>query len=97
QAIVTREVDGGLQTIKVNLPAIITTDLRLNIPRYPALPNIMKARSKPMDKLTPKDLNVSIAPRIKTLKVEEPPKRSGGKIVETVDELVTLLEDKCVI
>lgn len=92
---VTREVDGGLVTIKMGLPAVITTDLRLNEPRYVALPNIMKARSKPMDTKTPEDLGVlDIAPRLKTTHVEEPPKRSGGVKVADVAELVDKLKNE---
>ncbi|MDB2415409.1 electron transfer flavoprotein subunit beta/FixA family protein [Rickettsiales bacterium] len=90
---VSREVDSGIETINVNLPAVITADLRLNEPRYPALPNIMKARSKPMDKKTPEDYGVDITPRIKTLKVEDPPTRKGGIKVETTQELVQKLKD----
>ncbi|KAL1917172.1 uncharacterized protein VTP21DRAFT_4828 [Calcarisporiella thermophila] len=91
---VTREIDGGLETISSNLPAIITTDLRLNEPRYASLPNIMKAKKKPLSKLTPSELNIDISPRIETLKVTEPPKRSGGKKVETVDELIDKLKNE---
>lgn len=93
KANVTREVDGGLEKIEVTLPAIITTDLRLNEPRYPALPNIMQARGKPLDTKTPADLGVDTTPRLKTLKVEEPPKRQGGAKVESVDELVEKLQN----
>ncbi|PIR38920.1 MAG: electron transfer flavoprotein subunit beta, partial [Alphaproteobacteria bacterium CG11_big_fil_rev_8_21_14_0_20_39_49] len=89
---VSREVDAGSETIKVNLPAVITADLRLNEPRYPALPNIMKARSKPMDTKTPEDYGVDITPRIKTLKVEEPSKRKAGIKVESTEELVEKLK-----
>ena len=77
-AIVTREVDGGLETVKLKLPAVVTTDLRLNEPRYVTLPNIMKAKKKPLETVKPADLGVDVAPRIKTLKVEEPAKRSAG-------------------
>jgi electron transfer flavoprotein beta subunit len=91
---VTREVDGGLETIKLNLPVIITTDLRLNEPRYASLPNIMKAKRKPLDQKTPEDYGVDIASRIKTLKVEEPAGRSAGIIVESVAELVSKLRDE---
>lgn len=94
---VTREVDGGLETIKLTLPAIITTDLRLNEPRYASLPNIMKAKRKPIDEKTPADYGVDMAPRLTTLKVEEPPKREAGIIVETVEELVSNLKEKGVI
>ncbi|MDA0782649.1 MAG: electron transfer flavoprotein subunit beta/FixA family protein [Rickettsiales bacterium] len=89
---VSREVDAGSETIKVNLPAVITADLRLNEPRYPALPNIMKARSKPMDTKTPEDYGVDITPRIKTIKVEEPAKRTAGVKVESTEELVEKLK-----
>ena len=89
---VTREVDGGLETIKVSLPAIITTDLRLNEPRYASLPNIMKAKKKPIDATTPDDLGVDPTPRLETLKVAEPPKREGGGKVADVAELVSKLK-----
>ncbi|RKP26973.1 putative electron transfer flavo protein, beta subunit [Syncephalis pseudoplumigaleata] len=89
---VTREIDGGMETVSAPLPAVITADLRLNEPRYATLPNIMKAKKKPLSKLTPADLGVDIKPRIETLKVAEPPVRQGGRIVESVDELVTLLK-----
>ncbi|MDX3900348.1 MAG: electron transfer flavoprotein subunit beta/FixA family protein [Sphingobium sp.] len=89
---VTREVDGGLETVKLNIPAIITTDLRLNEPRYASLPNIMKAKSKPLAQKTPADYGVDIAPRLETLKVVEPPKRSAGIKVADVDELVAKLK-----
>jgi electron transfer flavoprotein beta subunit len=88
---VTREVDGGLQTVRLKLPAIITTDLRLNEPRYASLPNIMKAKKKPIDEKSPDGLGVSIAPRLSVLKVEEPPKRKGGAKVGSVQELVQKL------
>ncbi len=91
QATVTREVDGGLETVKVKLPAVVTTDLRLNEPRYASLPNIMKAKKKPIDEVTPDSLGVDLTPRVKTLKVVEPPKRQGGAKVKTVDELVSKL------
>lgn len=93
-ATVTREVDGGLMTVNVNMPAVVTTDLRLNEPRYATLPNIMKARSKPMDTLTPDDLGVSITSQQKTLKVEEPAKRKGGGKVASVEELVDKLRNE---
>ncbi|GEQ97157.1 electron transfer flavoprotein subunit beta [Iodidimonas gelatinilytica] len=96
-AIVTREVDGGLETIKITMPAIITTDLRLNEPRYASLPNIMKAKRKPIDMKTPDDFGADMAPRLKTLKVEEPPKREAGIKVESVAELVGKLREKGVI
>ncbi|KAG0749966.1 hypothetical protein G6F57_004288 [Rhizopus arrhizus] len=91
---VVREIDGGLETVSTQLPAIITTDLRLNEPRYASLPNIMKAKKKPLVKITPEDLNVDVSPRLQTLKVEEPPKRSGGRKVESVDELVDKLRNE---
>jgi len=89
---VSREIDGGLQTIEVKLPAVMTTDLRLNQPRYASLPNIMKAKKKPIDEKTPADLGVDIAPRIKVLKVSEPPKRGGGMKVASVSELLDKLK-----
>src|SRR5690242_3228010 len=85
---VTREVDGGLQTVRLKTPAIVTTDLRLNEPRYASLPNIMKAKKKPLETLSPADLGVDPAPRLKTLKVAEPPKRSAGIKVGSVAELI---------
>ena len=91
---VTREVDGGLQTLKLNLPMIVTTDLRLNEPRYASLPNIMKAKKKPIDEKTPEDLGVDTAPRLTTLKVEDPPKRQAGVIVADVVELVDKLRNE---
>ena len=91
---VTREVDGGLQTVSLNLPAVVTTDLRLNEPRYASLPNIMKAKKKPLDTLTPEELNVDASPRIETLKVSPPPERAAGVIVENVDELVEKLKNE---
>ena len=91
-AVVKREVDGGLQTVSVKLPAIITTDLRLNEPRYASLPNIMKAKGKPMAMKTPTDYGIDIAPRLNTLKVTEPPVRSAGVKVGSVDELVEKLK-----
>jgi electron transfer flavoprotein beta subunit len=89
---VTREVDGGLETVKLAVPAIVTTDLRLNEPRYASLPNIMKAKSKPLATKTPADYGVDISPRLETLKVSEPPKRSAGIKVADVDELVVKLK-----
>jgi electron transfer flavoprotein beta subunit len=89
---VSREIDGGLQTIEVKLPAVMTTDLRLNQPRYASLPNIMKAKKKPIDEKTPADLGVDITPRIKVLKVSEPPKRGGGVKVASVSELLDRLK-----
>ncbi|MBA4747519.1 MAG: electron transfer flavoprotein subunit beta/FixA family protein [Sphingopyxis sp.] len=89
---VTREVDGGLETVKLKLPAIVTTDLRLNEPRYASLPNIMKAKSKPMDMKTPADYGVDTTPRVKTIKVSEPPVRQAGIKVPDVDTLVDKLK-----
>lgn len=89
---VTREVDGGLETVKLKLPAIVTTDLRLNEPRYASLPNIMKAKSKPLDTKTPADYGVDTAPRVKVVKVSEPAARSAGIKVADVDELVAKLK-----
>ena len=94
KATVTREVDGGLQTVSVYLPAIVTTDLRLNEPRYASLPNIMKAKSKPLDVMPVADFGIDITPRISTLKVSLPPEREAGVIVETVDELVDKLKNE---
>ena len=88
---VTREVDGGLETVSLKLPAIVTTDLRLNEPRYASLPNIMKARKKPIETVKPADLGVDPTPRLTVLKVEEPPKRQAGKKVASVQELVEKL------
>ena len=93
---VTREVDGGLETVSLKLPAIVTTDLRLNEPRYASLPNIMKAKSKPLATKTPADLGVEISSRLKTLKVTEPPKRSAGIKVADVDELVARLKEMAI-
>ena len=90
---VTREVDGGLETVSLTLPAIVTTDLRLNEPRYASLPNIMKAKTKPLAAKTPDDYGVDIAPRLTTLKVEEPAKRQAGVKLGSVDELVAKLKD----
>jgi electron transfer flavoprotein beta subunit len=89
---VTREVDGGLETVKLKLPAVVTTDLRLNEPRYASLPNIMKAKSKPLAQKTPADYGVDIAPRLTTLKVVEPAKRTAGVKVANVDELIGKLK-----
>jgi len=91
-ATVTREVDGGLETVKLTLPAVVTTDLRLNEPRYASLPNIMKAKSKPLVTKTPAELGVDIGRRLETLKVVEPPKRQAGEKVASVDELVGKLK-----
>lgn len=93
-ATVTREVDGGLETVKLTLPAIVTTDLRLNEPRYASLPNIMKARKKPIETLKPADLGVDVTPRLTVLKVEEPPKRQAGRKVASVAELVDKLRNE---
>ncbi|MCE4553307.1 electron transfer flavoprotein subunit beta/FixA family protein [Roseateles cellulosilyticus] len=89
---VTREVDGGLETVSLSLPAVVTTDLRLNEPRYVTLPNIMKARKKPLETVKPEDLGVNVTPRIKTLKVSEPPKRGAGVKVPDVATLVNKLK-----
>ena len=94
KATVTREVDGGLQTIDVKLPAIVTTDLRLNEPRYASLPNIMKAKKKPLDKKAPADFGVDVAPRLKVLKTEEPGGRKAGIKVKSVSELVDKLKNE---
>jgi electron transfer flavoprotein beta subunit len=94
KAEVVREVDGGLETVSVNIPAVITADLRLNTPRYASLPNIMKAKKKPIDVLSPGDLGVDVAPRLVTLTVEEPPKRQAGIIVGSVPELVEKLKNE---
>ncbi len=91
---VTREIDGGLETIKVKLPMVMSTDLRLNEPRYASLPNIMKAKKKPIDTVSTADLGVDAAPRLKTLKVEEPPKREGGVKVADIAELVDKLKNE---
>ena len=91
---VTREVDGGLQTVSLNLPAVVTTDLRLNEPRYASLPNIMKAKKKPLDTLTPEELGVDASPRTEILKVSPPPERAAGVIVESVDELIDKLKNE---
>ena len=91
---VTREIDGGLETVALTLPAIVTTDLRLNEPRYASLPNIMKAKRKPIDMKTPADYDVDTTPRLTVLSVEEPPKRAAGIKVETVAELVERLKNE---
>ncbi len=93
-ATVTREVDGGLETVAVALPAIVTVDLRLNEPRYASLPNIMKARKKPLETLSPAELGVDVAPRLVTLSVSEPPVRKGGVKVGSVEELVARLRSE---
>ena len=94
KAQVTREVDGGLETVSISLPAVITTDLRLNEPRYVTLPNIMKAKKKQLDVLKPEDLGVDIAPRLKTIRVEEPPKRTAGIKVPDVARLIDKLKNE---
>ena len=94
KATVKREVDGGLETVEMALPAVVTTDLRLNEPRYATLPNIMKAKKKPLDTLDPAGLEVDVAPRLSTLKVVEPPKRKGGGRVADVAELVAKLRNE---
>ncbi len=94
KAQVTREVDGGLETVEVTLPAVVTTDLRLNEPRYVTLPNIMKAKKKPLETVRPADLGVDVTPRIKTVKVEEPPKRGAGVKVPDVATLVEKLKNE---
>ena len=91
---VVREIDGGLQTVELSMPAVITTDLRLNEPRYVTLPNIMKAKKKPMETVTPEDLGVDVAPRLKTLKVMEPAKRGAGIMVPDVATLVEKLKNE---
>jgi electron transfer flavoprotein beta subunit len=91
---VTREVDGGLETLDLPLPTVITTDLRLNEPRYASLPNIMKAKRKPIDQVTPADLGVDPAPRLTILRVEEPAKRQGGRKLGSIAELVTALKEE---
>jgi electron transfer flavoprotein beta subunit len=92
--LVTREVDGGLQTVKLKMPAVITTDLRLNEPRYASLPNIMKAKKKPIDEKTPADFGVDVAPRLKVLKTSEPPGRKAGVKVASVAELLDKLRNE---
>ena len=94
KAAVTREVDGGLETLSLTLPAVITADLRLNEPRYVTLPNIMKAKKKPLDTIKPEDLGVQVAPRLKTLKVTEPAKRGAGVKVADVAALVEKLKNE---
>ncbi len=94
KATVTREIDGGLETLEISLPAVVSTDLRLNEPRYATLPNIMKAKKKPLDIVKPADLGVNVAPRLTTLKVSEPPRRSAGIKVTDVAELVNKLRNE---
>jgi len=96
-AVVSREVDGGLQPIKVQMPTIVTTDLRLNEPRYASLPNIMKAKKKPLDEKTPEDYGVDAAPRLEVIKTTEPEERQAGEIVPDVDTLVAKLKEKGVV
>ncbi len=91
---VTREVDGGLETVGLSIPAVVTTDLRLNEPRYASLPNIMKAKKKPIDQIAVDELGVDVAPRLETLKVEDPPARAGGRKVASVEELVDKLKNE---
>lgn len=90
---VTREIDGGSDTLRAKLPMIVTTDLRLNEPRYASLPNIMKAKKKPLEKLKVSDLGIELSKRLETLKVEEPPQREAGVKVESVDELISKLKE----
>ena len=97
KAVVTREIDGGLETLSMTLPALITTDLRLNEPRYATLPNIMKAKKKPLETLTPETLGVDVTPRLITVKVQEPPKRKGGEIVVDVVQLVRKLRNEAMV
>jgi electron transfer flavoprotein beta subunit len=94
RAEVTREIDGGLETVKLKLPAVISTDLRLNEPRYASLPNIMQAKKKPIEALKPEDLGVDVTPHLVTLRVEEPPKRQAGVLVENADALVDKLKNE---
>ena len=94
QGSLKREIDGGLETVRIKLPAIVTTDLRLNEPRYATLPNIMKAKKKPLDNVKPDALGVDVTPRLKTLKVVEPAKRKGGGKVADVKELVAKLRNE---
>ena len=91
---VSREIDGGIENIEVNLPAIVTTDLRLNEPRYASLPNIMKAKRKPIDEINVEDLNIDIEPRLEILKVEEPKSREAGIMVKSVDEMIEKLKNE---
>ena len=93
EVLVTREVDGGVETLKMNLPAVITTDLRLNEPRYASLPNIMKAKKKPLVKKTLEEMGVDVKRRLQTVKVEEPPPRKGGQKVEDVDAMIAKLKE----
>ena len=94
KAQITREIDGGLETVELSMPIVVTTDLRLNEPRYASLPNIMKAKKKQIDEYSPEDLNIDAAPRLKTLRVDEPPPRKGGGKVADVAELVDKLKNE---
>ena len=94
EATVVREVDGGLQVVKVKLPCVVTVDLRINEPRYPSLPNIQRAKRKPFDTMTPEDLGVDVTPRLEILETVEPPARKAGQIVGSVDELLEKLRDE---
>ena len=94
RVLVTREVDGGLETLALELPCVVTTDLRLNEPRYASLPNIMRAKKKPIDAVTPEELGVDITPRLATLKIEEPPKREAGVKLESAAELIDKLANE---
>jgi electron transfer flavoprotein beta subunit len=94
EAVVTREIDGGLQTIRVKLPAVVTTDLRLNEPRYASLPNIMKAKKKPLEEKTAADYGVDVSPRLKVVRTSEPPERKAGIMVESVEVLVDKLRNE---
>ena len=94
EIVVTREIDGGLETVALKLPAVVTTDLRLNEPRYASLPNIMKAKKKPIETIAAESLGVDLAPRLITLKVDEPAKRAGGRMVASVQELLDKLKDE---
>ncbi|MCB9993580.1 MAG: electron transfer flavoprotein subunit beta/FixA family protein [Hyphomicrobiaceae bacterium] len=91
---VTREIDGGLETLELPLPAVVTVDLRLNEPRYASLPNIMKAKSKPLSEISPDDIGVDLHPRLAVVRVSEPPARTGGRMVSSVDELLAALRDE---
>jgi electron transfer flavoprotein beta subunit len=94
RAVITREIDGGLETLSLPLPAIVTTDLRLNTPRYAALPNIMKAKQKPLVTMTPDQLGIVITPRLSYLKMAEPAKRQGGHKVDSIDTLIDKLKNE---
>jgi electron transfer flavoprotein beta subunit len=94
EAHVTREIDGGLQTIKIKMPMIVTADLRLNQPRYASLPNIMKAKKKPLEEKTPEDLGVDVTPRLTVVSISEPPKRQAGQKVSSISELVDKLKNE---